>query len=118
MTTSVLVEISPGSQHFQAPVKSVDHDVISVGDHSKSVGNLSINWALVLYNTLNYLLLCPYMVGPITTDIILNMMQKVLFNAAHHLKMVGFQQVYFLFFEKLATLHKEEPAYETWFKKI
>ena len=46
MTTSAPVEISPGSRHFKATVKSVDHDVISVGYHFKSVGDISINWAL------------------------------------------------------------------------
>ena len=46
MTTSAPVEISPCWRHFQATVKSVDRDVISVGDLFKSVGDLSINWAL------------------------------------------------------------------------
>ena len=34
----------PGSRHFQATVKSVDHDTISVGD-------LCTNWALSLIYT-------------------------------------------------------------------
>ena len=46
VTTSAPVEISPGRRHFQATVKSVDRDVISVADLFKSVCDLSINWAL------------------------------------------------------------------------